>query len=107
MCTSEVWSMRTTGSGTSGGIVLDKVSNATAGVTVVAVATSTYELCDAYIERASELDPVMATSRGLVGHDARMTDYSPEGVDARTDLDRATLSQLDGLHPTSDRDRIA
>jgi uncharacterized protein (DUF885 family) len=99
--------MRTTGRVTSGGMVLDKASNATAGVTVVAVATSIYELCDAYIERAADLDPVMATSRGLIGHDGQMTDYSPEGVDARTGLDRATIRELDGLQPGSDRDRIA
>ena len=99
--------MRTTGSATSGGMVLDKASNGTAGVTVVAVATPTYELCDAYIERAAELDPVMATSRGLVGHDPAMTDYSPDGVEARADLDRATLARLDTLRAENDRDRIA
>ena len=71
------------------------------------MATATYELCDAYIERAGSLDPVTATSRGLVGHDAAMTDYSPDGIAAHTELDRTTLSQLEAVRPDDDRDRVA
>ncbi len=36
-----------------------------------------------------------------------MTDYSPEGVELRKDLDRTTVAQLAKLEPENDRDRIA
>lgn len=64
-------------------------------------------LCDAYIERLAVLDPVMATSRGLLGHDEELTDYSPDGVGARSDLDRATLTELASLPVTDAHDRVA
>ena len=69
--------------------------------------TPIYELCDAYAERLAVLDPVTATFRGIVGHDAEMTDYSPDGIASRTELDRTTLAQLRELSPENDRDRIA
>ncbi len=69
--------------------------------------TPIYELCDAYAERLAVLDPVTATFRGIVGHDTEMTDYSPDGIASRTELDRTTLAQLRELSPENDRDRIA
>lgn len=69
--------------------------------------TPIYELSDAYVERLAQLDPVGATSRGVVGYDDKMTDYSPEGIASRTELDRTTLGQLGQLNPENDRDRIA
>jgi hypothetical protein len=36
-----------------------------------------------------------------------MTDYSPDGFDARSALDRRTLRQLSSSTATSERDRIA
>jgi uncharacterized protein (DUF885 family) len=69
--------------------------------------TPIYELSDAYVERLAQLDPVAATSRGIIGYDDKMTDYSPEGVAARTELDRTTLTHLSELRPENDRDRIA
>ena len=48
-----------------------------------------------------------ATGRGIVGYDDKMTDYSPEGIAARAELDRTTLAQLGELQPENDRDRIA
>jgi len=53
------------------------------------------------------LDPIAATSRGVVGHDAEMTDYSPEGQASRASLDRETLAELSALQPPSALDRIA
>jgi len=71
------------------------------------VATPIYELCDSYTERHAQLDPNWATLRGLVGHDAETTDYSPEGTEARAMLARETLAQLGSLRPQNDRDRVA
>ena len=69
--------------------------------------TPIYELSDAYVERAAALDPVGATSRGIIGYDDKMTDYSPDGIAARTELDRTTVTRLGELKPENDRDRIA
>jgi uncharacterized protein (DUF885 family) len=69
--------------------------------------TPIYELSDAYVERAAQLDPVGATGRGIVGYDDKMTDYSPDGIAARTELDRTTVTRLGELKPANDRDRIA
>ena len=49
------------------------------------------ELCDDYVERFAVLDPTAATLRGVVGHEDAPTDYSPEGLDARAELDRTFL----------------
>jgi uncharacterized protein (DUF885 family) len=49
----------------------------------------------------------MATSRGVRGHDAEMTDYSPDGIAARAALDRETLNELLRLPRAGESDRIA
>ena len=59
------------------------------------------------MDESSVLDPIIATSRGVTGHDAEMTDYSPDGQAARTALDRTTLRDLSGLRPATGPDRIA
>ncbi|MCL1868784.1 MAG: DUF885 domain-containing protein [Promicromonosporaceae bacterium] len=61
---------------------------------------------DAYVAKVAELDPLEATSIGVPGYDHLMTDLSPAGHEARADLDRATLAQLDGLTPADDVDRV-
>ncbi len=66
-----------------------------------------YKLCDSHVEEMAALDPVMATYRGILGHDAQMTDYSPEGLAARDELNRKTKERLDQAAPASDRDRVA
>ena len=52
------------------------------------------ELADRYVERLGELDPVIATFEGITGHDAEMTDYSPDGIEERLTFDRSVLRQL-------------
>jgi uncharacterized protein (DUF885 family) len=53
------------------------------------------------------LDPILATARGVTGHDAEMTDYSPDGQAAREALDRETLAQLSQIRPLTEADRLA
>ena len=53
------------------------------------------------------LDPILATSRGVTGHDAEMTDYSPDGQAARAALDRKTLAELSQIRPPTEPDRLA
>ncbi len=71
------------------------------------MASAVRQLCDTYIEHLAALDPVTATSRGLLGHDDELTDYSPQGIGARTELDRATLAALEALPATEGDDRVA
>lgn len=71
------------------------------------MSTPIFELCDQYIQRSCELDPVSATYRGVAGHFAPGTDYSPDGFEARAELTRHTLRQLAGLRPERDADRLA
>ena len=40
------------------------------------------------------LDPILATSRGVVGHDAEMTDYSPDGQAARAEIGDGRLGAV-------------
>ncbi|HLV59080.1 MAG TPA: DUF885 domain-containing protein [Natronosporangium sp.] len=69
--------------------------------------TPIFDLCDRYVQRACELDPVMATMRGVAGDFAPGTDYSPDGHSARAQLIRDTLAELATLTPTGDTDRLA
>jgi uncharacterized protein (DUF885 family) len=64
-------------------------------------------LSDRYVERVADLDPVAATFEGLTGHDAEMTDYSPDGIEERQTYDRTTLRELSRMPQEDDRDRIA
>ncbi|MBM3661201.1 MAG: DUF885 domain-containing protein [Actinobacteria bacterium] len=67
----------------------------------------TDEISDRYVERFAALHPVGATMRGITGHDDRMTDYSPDGIDERTQVDGATLADLHTVEPGSARERVA
>lgn len=67
-----------------------------------------FELCDEYVTRNAELDPVQARMQGIVGDDLGIaTDYGPQGHAAREQLVRDTLRRLDGLEAESDADRRA
>lgn len=68
--------------------------------------TAVDALADRYVLAAAELDPIAATSMGLTGYDHRIGDYSPAGLAAQTDLDRATLRELDDVLVTDDVDRV-
>jgi uncharacterized protein (DUF885 family) len=69
--------------------------------------TAVGELSDRYVERVADLDPVAATFEGLTGHDAEMTDYSPDGIEERHTYDRTTLRELSRTPQEDDRDRVA
>ena len=70
--------------------------------------TPVFDLCDDFVTRSAQLDPIFATMRGIAGPTAGVaTDFSPDGVAARADLVDGTLRQLDALTSTGDDDRIA
>jgi uncharacterized protein (DUF885 family) len=59
------------------------------------------------VTESCALDPIRATAIGVPGHDDRLTDHSPEGVDARNAHARDALVALAALEPQDDDDRIA
>ncbi|MGZ4804191.1 MAG: DUF885 domain-containing protein, partial [Acidimicrobiia bacterium] len=65
------------------------------------------ELAEHYVVRHASLDPVSATMEGIAGHDTEMTDYSPDAVEERAELDRSTLHALAAATPVDERERIA
>jgi uncharacterized protein (DUF885 family) len=69
--------------------------------------TEVFRLADAYVDELCALDPFLATGIGAPGHDDEVTDYSPAGVEARTDSARAMLRALDGAAGENHDDRIA
>ena len=66
-----------------------------------------YDIAEDHVSRLAELDPVTATLEGVPGHDAGMTDLSPEGFSALNHLHRSTLAALAETQEDGDRDRIA
>ena len=69
--------------------------------------TPVFRLCEDYIARFAELDPVGAGMRGITDSFGAATDFSPEGFEARADHDAATLRELKAITDTSDNDRLA
>lgn len=69
--------------------------------------TAVFRLCEQYVTRQAELDPVGAGMRGLTTAFGAATDYGSEGMAAAAGLISATLAELAGLEATSDRDRLA
>jgi len=69
--------------------------------------TPVFALCDDYVTRSAELDPVTAGMQGLTGVFAAATDYSPDGFAARADLISATLAALGPMSIISAADRLA
>ena len=61
--------------------------------------TALFDLSDRYVEGWAELDPVGATAAGYRGREGELTDWSPEGIAARAELDRRTLAELERLAP--------
>ena len=66
-----------------------------------------FEIADAYVLAACELDPYYATYSGVSGYDDQVTDYSPAGFEARYELWKKTVAQLAAATPANDDDRIA
>jgi uncharacterized protein (DUF885 family) len=66
-----------------------------------------FEIAQDYVEAFVALDPYAATLKGIPGHDAEATDYSPDGAAARADLDRRTLQALASAPVDAEHERIA
>jgi uncharacterized protein (DUF885 family) len=68
-------------------------------------APSVRSLADRYVDERCALDPMLATMLGVPGHEDRLPDHSPEGIEARAALDRDTLVALAALEPADDDER--
>ncbi|MEO8538243.1 MAG: DUF885 domain-containing protein [bacterium] len=69
--------------------------------------TVIYDIASDYVDRYAALDPINATGMGVPGHDAEMTDFSPDAIEAQSKLRRETLARLAVAPITGDRDRVA
>jgi len=69
--------------------------------------TGIFEVSDRYIRDCAALDPMLASFWGIPGYDHEITDYSPDGWEARLDLQRTTLDRLATVVPHEPGDRIA
>ncbi len=65
------------------------------------------EIADAYIEQMAASDPIAATSWGVDGHDDRLPDLSPAGLEERADIARSVLALLATTPTDTDAERIA
>lgn len=63
-------------------------------------------VADAFVVDYATLDPIVATSLGIPGHDHRIGDYSPEGAQERADLQRRLLQRVGELEPADEVDRV-
>jgi uncharacterized protein (DUF885 family) len=71
------------------------------------VTSAVYQVCERYVTALAALDPVWATMRGVAGAAGAATDYGPAGTEAKTDLARATLAELDAAPAGSPADTAA
>ena len=69
-------------------------------------ATAVDALADRFLLASAALDPLMATSAGLVGYDEKMPDLSPDGLVAHADLLRTTRAELADSTATDDVDKV-
>jgi uncharacterized protein (DUF885 family) len=64
-------------------------------------------IADAYVDDYCALDPVAATEMGVPGHDDRLTDLSPAGFAARSELTRQALGAAADATATDEREQVA
>jgi uncharacterized protein (DUF885 family) len=69
-------------------------------------ATEVDRIADAYLDASLVLNPGKATRIGAPGYDDKLTDYSPDGIAARLELDRRTIEKLRAAQPADDIDRV-
>jgi uncharacterized protein (DUF885 family) len=69
--------------------------------------TALDDLADRYVDEFAALDPCLAALMGIAGQDARLTDYGPDGLEARAELTRRTLAELGRVPVRDGAGRIA
>ena len=64
-------------------------------------------IADRYVEEYAALDPITATYIGVDGHDAELTDLTPDGHAAREELTRRALADATAATPVDEREAVA
>jgi uncharacterized protein (DUF885 family) len=70
------------------------------------IPTDVDQLADSYLDQSAALNPIAATYWGIAGHEDRLPDLSPDGLEAVSALRRRTLTALDAVVPVDANDRI-
>jgi len=68
--------------------------------------TAVDALAERHLDAQLELDPLTATYIGVPGHDDRMSDLSPDGLQALADLNRQTLRELRQATAVDETDKV-
>ncbi|MDQ0864062.1 DUF885 domain-containing protein [Arthrobacter globiformis] len=63
-------------------------------------------VADAHTDTLVALDPSLATTLGIPGHDTEFQDFSPAGLGRFAAAERKTLQALEGLEPVDDVDAV-
>jgi uncharacterized protein (DUF885 family) len=66
-----------------------------------------HDISDQFVADAAELDPIVATYLGIAGYDDQLTDYSPEGHDARAELAERALRAVESAQPADASEEVA
>ena len=69
--------------------------------------TPIYKISDRFVDDLSLLNPILATSLGITGHETELGDFSPEGSNRNAELVKSTLLELRSQSPLTQRDNIA
>jgi uncharacterized protein (DUF885 family) len=68
--------------------------------------TAVDALAERHLDAQLELDPLAATFFGVPGYDDRMSDLSPDGLQAQADLNRQTLRELRQATSVDETDKV-
>ncbi len=63
-------------------------------------------IAEAWVDTAVALDPTLGTYIGRKEADAKLGDYSPDGLEARAEAMRSTIAELDTATPVDDVDAV-
>jgi uncharacterized protein (DUF885 family) len=66
-----------------------------------------HQICDRFVDEYAAADPVTATSVGIDGYDDQLTDYSPQGYEARAAISRRAVEAVGAAEPADDSERAA
>ncbi|KRE43756.1 DUF885 domain-containing protein [Knoellia sp. Soil729] len=78
----------------------------TSAPTSVRTPTAVDAIAERHFDAVVHHSPIEATYLGIDVRQDELDDFSPEGYDARAELARTTLAELDGAEPVDDIDRV-